>query len=118
MPRGDRTGPRGMGPMTGRGMGFCAGYATPGFLNTGWGAGAGLRFVGGGGRGWRHQFYATGLPGWARYGYGPAWGVGPVGVTPNARQETEFLKRQADSLKAALEDIEGRLSELEQQQTE
>ena len=23
MPQGDRTGPRGMGPMTGRGMGYC-----------------------------------------------------------------------------------------------
>ncbi len=23
MPQGDRTGPRGMGPMTGRGMGWC-----------------------------------------------------------------------------------------------
>ena len=26
MPRGDRTGPSGMGPMTGRGMGSCASY--------------------------------------------------------------------------------------------
>ncbi len=25
MPRGDQTGPRGMGPMTGRAAGFCAG---------------------------------------------------------------------------------------------
>lgn len=33
MPRGDGTGPMGMGPMTGRGAGYCAGYATPGFMN-------------------------------------------------------------------------------------
>lgn len=33
MPRGDRTGPQGMGSMTGRGLGFCAGYTTPGFAN-------------------------------------------------------------------------------------
>jgi len=26
MPRGDRTGPRGMGPMTGRRAGYCADY--------------------------------------------------------------------------------------------
>lgn len=33
MPRGDRTGPNGMGPMTGRGAGYCSGYDRPGFAN-------------------------------------------------------------------------------------
>jgi len=33
MPFGDRTGPRGMGPMTGRGGGYCAGFNRPGFIN-------------------------------------------------------------------------------------
>lgn len=33
MPRGDRTGPNGMGPMTGRGAGYCTGYDRPGFAN-------------------------------------------------------------------------------------
>ena len=33
MPRGDRTGPDGMGPMTGRRMGYCAGYDMPGNVN-------------------------------------------------------------------------------------
>jgi len=32
MPRGDGTGPMGLGPMTGRGAGFCAGFPAPGFL--------------------------------------------------------------------------------------
>ena len=41
MPGGDRTGPMGMGPMTGRAAGYCAGYPVPGFLN---------RFGGGFGR--------------------------------------------------------------------
>jgi len=31
MPRGDQTGPAGMGPMTGRAAGYCAGYSTPGY---------------------------------------------------------------------------------------
>jgi len=31
MPRGDKTGPRGIGPMTGRGMGVCNGYENQGF---------------------------------------------------------------------------------------
>jgi len=33
MPGGDRTGPRGLGPRTGRAAGFCAGYYMPGFDN-------------------------------------------------------------------------------------
>ncbi|MBE9469647.1 MAG: DUF5320 domain-containing protein [Chloroflexi bacterium] len=33
MPFGDGTGPRGLGPMTGRGAGFCGGFARPGFAN-------------------------------------------------------------------------------------
>ncbi len=32
MPWGDRTGPRGEGPLTGRQMGYCAGFLVPGFL--------------------------------------------------------------------------------------
>jgi hypothetical protein len=44
MPYGDGTGPRGMGPMTGRRGGFCTGYGVPGFLNfiRGWGRGRGM----------------------------------------------------------------------------
>ena len=33
MPWGDGTGPWGLGPRTGRGAGFCAGFPVPGFLN-------------------------------------------------------------------------------------
>ena len=33
MPRGDKTGPRGMGKMTGRAAGFCAGNKTAGYEN-------------------------------------------------------------------------------------
>jgi hypothetical protein len=33
MPGGDGTGPAGMGPMTGRAAGYCAGYSVPGFAN-------------------------------------------------------------------------------------
>jgi len=34
MPFGDRTGPAGLGPMTGRAAGFCAGYPVPGYMNS------------------------------------------------------------------------------------
>jgi hypothetical protein len=33
MPTGDGTGPMGMGPMTGRAAGYCAGYGSPGFMS-------------------------------------------------------------------------------------
>ncbi|MDX9696739.1 MAG: DUF5320 domain-containing protein [Bacteroidales bacterium] len=33
MPRGDKTGPQGFGPMTGRRMGLCVGNNNPGFAN-------------------------------------------------------------------------------------
>ncbi len=61
MPRGDRTGPYGAGPMTGRGAGHCAGYSTPGYINP-----VGGRFGRGfgGGRGYRHRRYTAGVPGW------------------------------------------------------
>ncbi len=38
MPRGDRTGPFGEGPRTGRQMGYCAGNESPGFagMQTNW----------------------------------------------------------------------------------
>lgn len=58
MPGGDRTGPLGQGPGTGRAMGFCSGYGGPGSASAGPGRGAFGR-----GRGWRNWFNATGLTG-------------------------------------------------------
>jgi hypothetical protein len=126
MPAGDGTGPRGMGPMTGRGAGYCAGYGAPGYANPMPGRGFGMgRGRGGGwgrGRGWRNMYYATGLPGWARYGYAPAWGAppatayGPYGAPPTPEQETEFLKSQAEMLKEELNAISQRIAELEKKE--
>ncbi len=130
MPGGDRTGPLGIGPMTGRGAGMCAGYDVPGYMNPasgrGFGGGQGRRlgrgFGMGGGRGWRHQYYATGLPGWARgYGYSqPYTGEMPVASGPARtskaalNEELAYLKEQAQYLGKALEDIESRVKELQQ----
>jgi hypothetical protein len=45
MPRGDRTGPEGKGPKTGRGLGYCSGSNKAGYENDAprQGAGRGLR---------------------------------------------------------------------------
>jgi len=117
MPRGDGTGPGGMGPMTGRGAGYCAGYGAPGYGNPAFGRMGLRRGWGGGGRGWRHVYYATGVPGWARAGYGPAWGAppayGPYAPAMGEEQEIQMLRGQAEALKQQLDAISQRLGELE-----
>ena len=116
MPLGDGTGPMGMGPMTGRAAGYCAGYGVPGYMNPmggrGFGFGRGFGRGFGFGRGWARAGYA---PAW---GAPPAWGAAPWGAAPYAPpmgedQETEMLKAQAEWLSGQLETIQGRLAELE-----
>jgi len=117
MPRGDRTGPVGMGPLTGRRAGFCAGYGVPGCLNPTVGHGAwarGGRGLAGGGRGYRHWYYATGVPGWARAGAFPFPGAPAAPFAPE--HEATVLKSQAEYLSKALEDVNRRLAELEANQ--
>jgi hypothetical protein len=127
MPGGDGTGPMGMGPMTGRAAGYCAGFAVPGFMNPipgrgfrGWGRGRR--------RGWRHWFRATGLPGWWQAGMGwPAWG-GPWPYGPayagapappvTGEQELDALKSQAEHLEDVLEGIKKRIEEFQSQAAE
>jgi len=123
MPGGDGTGPAGMGAMTGRGAGYCAGYAAPGYVNPVGGRGYGGWGRGGGGFGRRHRFYATGLTGWQRaggglqaYGPPPVYGVpyaAPVAPAPTRRQELDGLKGQAEYFEDALEGIRKRIDELE-----
>lgn len=83
MPRGDGTGPRGMGPMTGRGAGYCAGFPVPGFmspaggrlgLGLGWGRGRGFRGYAGYGPGRfpAMPYYGYGAP-CRGHGYGMPW---------------------------------------------
>jgi len=116
MPYGDRTGPRGMGPMTGRGLGFCAGYDVPGYIQGGYGPRMGGGFGWGRGygrgRGWRHGYHATGQPGWMRYGlpYGAPYAP-PTPPTPE--DEKQFLEQQARNLQSELDSIKQRLNTLE-----
>jgi len=107
MPFGDRTGPRGGGPLTGRGMGYCSGFSLPGFMNPGgWGS-----YGPGAGRGWRHWFRATGLTGWQRAAMGRPW-CGWWAMAPTREEELEALREQAGFLERALENIRKRIEEL------
>lgn len=115
MPRGDRTGPRGMGERTGRGAGFCAGFAVPGYANQGGGFGIGFgRGRGGGGRGHRNMFHATGLPGWTRFsGYDTPYAPPAAYQNPDPERTQQLLKRQAEDLQSELEMVKKRLAEME-----
>ncbi|MBL7065522.1 MAG: DUF5320 domain-containing protein [Anaerolineae bacterium] len=118
MPRRDRTGPMGAGPMTGRAAGYCAGYGVPGYAYPAPGRGFGMEWGGGTGRGrrWRHWHYATGLPGWARFSHAPAWEYGPYAGPLTREQEVESLKTQAEWLKGELDAINQCLTELEREE--
>jgi len=122
MPGFDGTGPRGLGPMTGGGRGFC----NPSM--------AGMRTPYGGYPYAPYQAYPYGGFGWGR-GFGRGFGMGrgmgrwwmgrmlfPAGagmlpfrspVTPD--QEREFLRSQAQALKEELNRIDNRVSELERE---
>ena len=85
MPGMDGTGPRGLGPMTGGGRGFCNPYS----------AGAG-------------SAYGGAFP--ERFG-GP--GMQPYGFPTSPEQELNFLKNQAQMLGQQLDQINARVEELE-----
>lgn len=120
MPRGDRTGPTGSGPMTGRGMGYCAGYPGPGFMYPGPGFGYGRGRGFGRGRGWRHfgfsPFREYPLPQVASYS--PIPGFRSIDdpweaaiLTPE--NELNLLKAEAELLENELAGIEKKIKELE-----
>ena len=131
MPRGDHSGPEGEGPLTGRQAGFCAGNDRPGYAEPGpgyvgrrfasrrFGGGrfggnrfGGRRAAGRGGYRWRNWFYATGVPGWVRFG--PDADV-PMPDQPPAG-EAAALKAQAEWLRGELDAIDQRLQELDKQE--
>lgn len=123
MPFGDGTGPAGLGPMTGRAAGYCAGYQVPGYMNPIPGRGFYGRGFGGGGWGRRNRYYATGLTGWQRAALTyPVMGAYPYNVpgqySVTKEQELELLKNQASQFENALGDIQKRIEELEAQSKE
>ncbi len=83
MPQGDKTGPAGAGPRTGRGAGSC-------------GTGIG-RFFGRCGCG---------------FGMGRFGGRYPVQPKLTKKEETEILNEEAEMLEEDLKEVKGRLDEL------
>jgi hypothetical protein len=121
MPRGDGTGPMGMGSRTGRAAGLCAGFGVPGYSNPapgrglGMGFGRGRGFFGGrgGGRGWRNMFNAIGLPGWMSFGGNSApYRNRTTYMKTDPEMEKQTLRSQAEALQSELEFIKKRLDEV------
>ncbi|MCD6579513.1 DUF5320 domain-containing protein [bacterium] len=112
MARGNGTGPDGMGPRTGRGLGYCNGYDTPGFANpmNQFGGGRGYGRGNGFGRG-----YGRGN------GRGYGWGYAPNAVpfapqanypAPDKETEKAYLENSLKDLKTQMDNIEKRLKDL------
>ena len=103
MPRGDGRGPNGMGPMTGRRLGYCAGYESPGFTKGeprgvyGFGRGFGRGFGGGHRRGFGYNGFSNNYYPAAQY---------------SQFDEEKYLELEIDTLKKDLKAMENRLTEL------
>ena len=113
MPGFDGTGPRGMGPMTGGGRGFCSPWGVRATLRAGvvppypwtpypfYGSPGAMPFYGG---------YAPGTPP-GQHQAAPETNPFPSQMSPD--QELDFLKNQAEAIKDQLEQIEARMRDLE-----
>ena len=116
MPRGDGTGPGGLGPMTGRAAGYCAGYSAPGYMNPsggrlGLGFGYGRGFGRGMGRGYGRGFrsgYVNPIP-YNSPVYGGSYYQPPI----DPKQEIGMLSEDANALKEQLDSVNKRIEELE-----
>ncbi len=95
MPWGDGTGPMGLGPRTGRGLGFCAGFNRPGYSWRG-GFGRGL--------GWRSGFCR---------GFGWRWfWQGQMPAQPlSEEQQKQYLKARLSALEQEANLIREQLNE-------
>lgn len=101
MPNGDRRGPAGMGPRTGRGMGYCSGYDSPGYMN-----GRGLA---------RGRGFSTGFgPGrGAGRGFGRRTYFSYADTGSPYVDEADLLKEEESYLQESLDSVRRRLGELQ-----
>jgi hypothetical protein len=122
MPYGDGTGPRGLGPLSGRGAGLCLRTQLHRSINTVprrglYGSGCNC-FGRGGFR--RYHSWAANRSGWEHTGYGyssheAADNFDAVGLSE--KEQIDILRTRAETLKKHLNDIQGRIITLEKNQT-
>jgi len=107
MPGGDRTGPMGQGPLTGRGLGFCSGNTNPSGLGLGRGYGQGL------GRGFGRGYWGRGRFFNLRYN-------NPVSESQVSSKEDEkvYLEDLVKNLEKEIKDVHKRIQELTKEKEE
>lgn len=88
MPRGDGTGPMSLGPITGRGIGYCAGLTALPMCK----------------HGFRGRYYSAGMLKWTRFGY-----MGTSGLDEQIPDERESLNKQVEFLENQLQHLKKRL---------
>jgi len=121
MPGGDRTGPAGYGSRTGRGLGYCSGYDSPGFargaprggggFGRSWSRGFGRGFWGRGRGFWRRDYYSDPY-------YGPAPYHRNIDPEPSKEEEKSYLEDMVKGLEGELKSIKERLQELSKEKRE
>ena len=111
MPGGDRTGPVGRGPMTGRRAGFCAGYQVPGYENPSYGFGRG--FGGGLGRGFGRGYLGRGRSSLWEYPYPDSY-YNPMQYpkTISKEEEKTYLEETIKNLEGEIKSIRKRIGEI------
>ena len=112
-PRGNRTGPEGQGPKTGRGAGYCTGNETPGYADPtsrmGMGRGQGMR----GGRGMgRGAGRGAGQGRGRGFGRGNFTGTIPVYQEPSPEEEKTYLENHIKAMEKEMADMKARIMEL------
>lgn len=108
MPGGDKTGPLGQCPMTGRGLGRCAGFEVSGYMNPS--GGRGVRRM----RGWR---CFGGFGGWGGR-FRSRWFSRMRFFRGGSTEETEALQQEAEILRRELDAVETQLRELGKKKAE
>jgi hypothetical protein len=111
MPTGDRTGPLGQGPKTGRALGFCSGYDSPGYTK-GFGMNRGRRMgfgrcpgFGRGRRMMQGRYF-----GWTSPEFDQLY---PWHQSLSKEDEIKMLKSQTEALGRTQAELERRIQELE-----
>ena len=104
MPRGNGTGPMGMGSMTGRGAGYCSGNKASGFATAGRGAGSwsgpGMGFAKGRCWGAQNMYSRGGM------GYGKLGAMSPDLEKTALTSQADVLQRELDMIRKRLDDME------------
>lgn len=107
MPRGDKSGPMGQGPMTGRAIGYCVGNDAPGYMEGRPGLGMARGFRGG-----RKSGKGRGMAMGRRMHNAAPF---EEDLAPTKDEERNYLSRQAERLKRTLKEVEQRINELDEE---